>query len=134
MIVNIPFLMTEILIVLQFLNPIADFFPSYLQIGVFFIWMLSISKNRELVNRCFSISIISGLIMLITVFRCILSGKIDLSYFSPMQAAIERFQFFVYPCMFSYIIQIFQLLLLYLIHRHYPRILTFYQIQNLQPS
>lgn len=101
--INSSLFLIKILIILQFMNPIADFFPSYIQMGIFALWVLSMLKSREILNRCFYTSLISLAIFFITILRCLFAGAIDLGYFSPMQAAIGRYQFFVYVMLFAYV-------------------------------
>lgn len=104
--IDVAFLMTEILVVLQYMNPVADLFPSYAQMVVFAFWLLFLSKNKVLFSKCIRISLISAAILFVTLIRCVIAGKMDLSYFSPMQIVIARYQFFVYPTMFTYIIHL----------------------------
>lgn len=104
--INMAFLMTEILIVLQFMNPVGDLFPSYAQMLVFVLWLVSVSTNKRLIGKFIKISSVSAVVLLFTLMRCIMAGKLDMSYFSPMQAVIGRYQFFVYPTMFIYVIQL----------------------------
>ena len=106
MLVDMPFLMTEILVVLQFMNPVGDLFPSYIQMVVFVLWLLFVCSDKKLFGKFVNISLVSAAILLFTFMRCVMAGKLDMSYFSPMQAAIGRYQFLVYPTMFVYIIQL----------------------------
>lgn len=103
---NATFFITEIMIVFQFLNILADIFPSYIQMGLFIIWLITLSKNPKMLTACLKLSTVSILIMLVTLFRCAVADKLDLSYFSPMQIVIARYQFIVYPTMFTYIISL----------------------------
>lgn len=105
--VNVPFFLLKVLIILQYLNIVADLFPSYIQIGVLFLWILSmLGSQRELLNKCIYLSGFSLIIFLIVLLRCFISGSIDLSYFSPMAAAISRYQVFAYLTLFPYVISL----------------------------
>lgn len=106
MLVNMAFLMTEILVILQFMNPIGDLFPSYIQMVVFALWLLFVCFDKKLIWKFISISLVSAVILCFTFIRCIEAGTLDMGYFSPMQAVIGRYQFFVYPTMFIYIIRL----------------------------
>lgn len=106
MVIDIAFLMTELLVILQYMNPIADFFPSYAQMVVFALWLVSIAPNRILFSKCIRVSLISIAVLFVVLMRCIIAGQTDLGYFSPMQAVIARYQFVVYPTMFTYIINL----------------------------
>lgn len=107
MTIDLVFVVTELLVILQFMNPMADLFPNFIQIAVFFVWVLLISIYKpKLFSKCIKVSLLSIAIMIIVLLRCIIADKTDMSYFSPMQSVIQRYQFIVYPTMYSYIISL----------------------------
>lgn len=106
MVIDVTFIVTGLLVLLQFMNPLADLFPSYMQIGVFSIWLFLMVRKPKFLMKCVKVSILSIIIMLVTLLRCIIANKTDTSYFSPMQSVIQRYQFVVYPTMYTYIISL----------------------------
>lgn len=103
MVIDVTFTVTGLLVLLQFMNPFADLFPSYIQIGMFFIWLFLIARRPKFLIKCIKISILSGIIMFVTLLRCIIANKMDTSFFSPLQSVIQQYQFVVYPTMYMYI-------------------------------
>lgn len=106
MILNLPFFLLEVLIMIQYLNFIGDIVPSYCQIIVFFLFLISLFKDVKTLRKGFEISVVSIIIFIVVLIRCIMADKIDISYYSPMQAAIARYQFMVFPFIYCYILKL----------------------------
>lgn len=100
---KVSLFLLELLIVFQYVNLVGDLFPSYIQIGLFFLWVLSIADNKKIIVKIIKLNYLSLLIFVVVFLRCIIAEKLDMSYFSPMQAVIARYQFFAYPCIFIYV-------------------------------
>lgn len=101
--INIPMLLLKILIIIQYVNLVADLFPSFVQIIVFVLFLLSICNNKKVISEGLKISYISLLIFIVVLLRCVIADRLDTSYYSPFQNVIVRYQFFVYPFIFGYI-------------------------------
>lgn len=92
----------ELLIMMVYLNPVADLFPSAIQIVVFVLWAFAISFEGDILNRGIRLSSLSILIMLVTFVRCVMADQLNMDYYSPFQVVIQRYQFVVYPMIFIY--------------------------------
>ncbi len=103
--VNISMLLLYLLIALMYLYPFADLLPSAVQIVVFVLWFLSLGNNK-LVSQGLVLSSVSIIIMVITLLRCIVAGQLDMGYYSSLQVVIQRYQFVIYPIIFSYVSQL----------------------------
>lgn len=103
--INVSFLLLKALIVLQYLNLVADCFPSYFQMIVFIFWLIVMFAQKEkILNRCAYLSWFSFVFFAFVLLRCVSANMLDLSYFSPMNAAIGRYQLFAYLTLFPYVI------------------------------
>lgn len=103
--INVSLLFLQMLIMLQYLNPVADLFPSALQMIVFVIWFFS-SFNHPAIKKGLKISGINIFIFLITLFRCILADQLNMGFFSTLQVVIQRYQFLIYPIIYYYVISL----------------------------
>lgn len=98
------FKVLELLIILLYMNPVGNLVPSYMQILVFFLWLLFALIDREITVKIVNFSSLNLLIFLIIFFRSCFSGKLDLNdYFSPIGASIGRYQLLIYSIIFLYI-------------------------------
>lgn len=95
--------MLEVLIVLVYLNPVADLFPSFLQIGIFVLWALFSMRNTKLWGEALNISIINFIILILSLFRCAMADQLNMDYYSTLQVVIARYQMFIYPILFVYV-------------------------------
>ncbi len=96
-------LMLETLIILVYLNPVADLFPSFLQIGIFVLWALFSIRNTKLWGEALSISIINFIILVFSLLRCVMADQLNTDYYSTLQVVIARYQVFIYPILFIYV-------------------------------
>lgn len=100
---NTSFLILEILIILVYLNPIADLFPSFLQIVVFFIWLIFNIRNSKMWGEALPLSLLNILIFIFTLIRCIAANQLNTDYYSTLQTVIARYQMLIYPILFVYV-------------------------------
>lgn len=100
------FILLQLLIMLIFLNPVADLLPSYIQILVFIIWLFFASMNTSFLKDAFSISWINIIVFIISLLRCIIADQLNTSYYSSFQVVISRYQLVVYPIIFMYVIRL----------------------------
>lgn len=101
--IKLSFIILEFLIVLQFLYPVADLIPSYVQIFVFAVWLFVEIRNTKLIGKAINLSYISIIIFLVTLFRCVVAGQLDMGYYSSLQVVIARYQFLIYPILYIYV-------------------------------
>lgn len=104
--IKISLLMLYILIALQYLYLVSDLFPSYIQIVIFLLLILFSGKKSRILAKGFKLSLVNLIILLITFFRCVIADQLNMSYYSSLQVLIQRYQFFVYPIVFFYVIQL----------------------------
>ena len=100
---NASFIMLEALIVLVYFYPVAELFPSYVQIGVFFFWVLFSINNKKLWQEVIPLSILNGMIFVLTFFRCIIADQLNLGFFSTLHVVIARYQLLICPILFVYV-------------------------------
>lgn len=96
-------IMLYILIILQYMNPVADLLPNYYQIIIALLLIICIVKNKKISRSIIQKPMLSFIIFLMTLLMCIYSDRLDLDYFSPMQSCIERYQIFINALLFTYI-------------------------------
>ena len=101
--IKVSLVLLEILIMLVYLNPVADFLPSSVQIIVFFAWLLSIVNQKRTLGEGFRLCIFSIIILLITFLRCVCANQLNMGYYSSLQVVIQRYQFVIYPILFVYV-------------------------------
>ncbi|HFU4451055.1 TPA: hypothetical protein ACGPAN_001119, partial [Streptococcus suis] len=87
----------------QYINIISDLLPKFTQVVVFACWYILATRNRDFFNKSLHISILSFAIFLITLLRTVIADQINMDYYSPMQAVIQRYQFLIYPVIYVYI-------------------------------
>ena len=101
---NASFIMLEALIIFVYFNPIADLFPSYIQIGIFILWLLfNLMEHSKFWREAISISILNIIIFIFTFFRCVIADQLNMGYYSTLQVVIERYQLVVYTILFVYV-------------------------------
>lgn len=101
--INLSMILVKLLIIVQYINLVADLLPSYTQIILFLLFFLSLYKNKEVLTEGFKISILSFIIFIVVLLRCMIAERIDTTYYSPFQNVIARYQFLIYPFIFCYI-------------------------------
>lgn len=94
-----------ILIMLQYLYPVADLLPSLTQIGVFIFWIICI-RSSKLIGKAIKLNIISIFILLVTFIRCLAADQLNMNYYSSFQVVIARYQFVVYSIIYIYIMSL----------------------------
>ena len=100
------FYLLEILIILVFMNPVSDLLPNYTQIIVFSLWFLFNLKNTAIIRNGLSYTFINIIIFIFTFVRCAAAGQLNTDYYSSFQIVISRYQMFVYPFIFMYVIKL----------------------------
>lgn len=101
------FHLLEILIILLYMNPIGNLVPNYIQILVFFLWMLVVLIEGQITKEIFNIAGGNFTVFIIIFIRTCFSGRIDLNdYFSPIQVCIGWYQLLVYSIIFVYVIKL----------------------------
>lgn len=98
-------LLLELLIILVLFNPIADLFPSYAQVIVFVLWIVSTIKDKVMWKNALRLSWISLVILIFCAARCIFAGQLNLNYYSSFQVAIARYQMLIFPILFAYVMR-----------------------------
>lgn len=93
----------DILLVLVYLNPVADLFPSYFQIAVFILWAFINVNNRKLWGKAIPLTIVNVGIFVASLLRCMFAGQLNTSYYSTFQVVIARYQVMIYPILYIYI-------------------------------
>lgn len=103
---DISFKLLELLVVLVYLNPIADLLPSFAQMGIFIIWFLFNIKNSKLWGDALKYSILNIIIFVVTFIRCAYADQLNMDYYSTLQVVIARYQMMIYPILFAYVIRL----------------------------
>lgn len=95
--------MLEALIVLVYFYPVADLFPNYVQIGVFFFWILFSINNKNLWQEAIPLSALNVMIFVWSFLRCVVADQLNLGFFSTLHVVIARYQLLIYPILFAYV-------------------------------
>lgn len=98
------FLVTLLLISLQLLYPFKDLLPNYIQIFVFFLWLVLLRPNM----KCFKDVLFSktfGIYMIFVVvgIRVLLSGNLNTGFFDPIKLVIDWYQIIVAYSLYLYV-------------------------------
>lgn len=88
---------------LQYINIISDLLPQFVQVIIFICWYVSAIRIKGFFHKTFNLSILSLGIFLLTLLRTIIADQVNLNYYSPMQAVIQRYQFLIFPIIYIYI-------------------------------
>lgn len=97
------FIMLELLIVLMYCDPIADLFPSSIQIVVFAFWSCIICREKWIWVHALKLSSVNIAIFIFLFLRCVQSNQIGIDYFNPFNLVISRYQFMIFPILYVYV-------------------------------
>lgn len=100
---SVSFVLLEFLIILVYLNPIADLFSSYIQIIVFILWILFMVNNKAFFGEALPFTVLNILIFIFSLIRCIFANQINTDYYSTFQIVIARYQMMIYPILYIYV-------------------------------
>lgn len=101
------FHLLEVLIILLYMNPIGNLVPNYLQILVFFLWLIFVLIDGKMTKKIFNAAYGNIIIFLMILARTYISGRADINdFFSPIQMCIGWYQFLVYSILFVYVIEL----------------------------
>ena len=101
--ISCRFAILELLVIMIYFNPIADLFPSMIQIMLFFAWVFFSVHDTKLWGKAIPLVSISVFIFFVTLLRCIAANQLNMDYYSTFQVVIARYQFMVCPILFVYV-------------------------------
>lgn len=101
---TLQYIVTLIIISLQFLYPFIHLIPNFVQIPLFFIWLTLLNPRMRCFNDIlFSKTIVIYLIFASVFLRVLFSGNFGTGYWDPIHVVIAYYQFIVSYSLYLYI-------------------------------